>query len=255
MVAGRYGKAAGGLHLDHLRQSPAPIYWPGCQGRHRHGPADGGHRTSRPDDAAGAGGGDLMVPSLVTNIWQGGGRRHLRDCSRGCGRCLPASPSARSSARFSCRSAGQRPSDALARRRLAIYARSALQNEFQVPPRAELCSVCVVGSRPARSPSQPASSRCRGCLISRPCKLIATGWCRRSACLSPSRPSRSPPALPRRRNQCAADVAVLVALTAVLAACGSDNWCAATSSRKPSGYAFSSGCLLLGAHLALRSLL
>ena len=121
----------------------------------------------------------LVVPSLVTNIWQavvGGGLIALarRLWPMLVGICLGTFVGA-----------VLLPHDATGQATiwlgvaLALYAALGLLNvHFKVPQRAETWLGLVMGAATGASRSRPASLSCRGRHTSKPCSSNATNWCR-----------------------------------------------------------------------------
>jgi len=136
----------------------------------------------------------LVVPSLVTNIWQFAAGGDLLALVRRmwpllAGICvgtwigavlLPTANGGQATMWLGVA--------------LAIYAGLGLfKIEFSVPPAPSCSWASSSASQPARLRWRPASSRCPAFLTFRGCVSIATGWCRRSACRSRYRLLRSLP--------------------------------------------------------------
>ena len=199
----------------------------------------------------------LVVPSLVTNIWQavvGGGLLALarRLWPMLVGICAGTFVGA-----------VLLPHDDTGRQRLAwrgpcaVCSTRACECAFQ---RAAACGNLARPRhgrwRPARSRWRPVSSSCRALRTSSPCSSNATSSCRRLVCRLPFRRSRSLWRSPTQ-DKYAASLAgpSLVALIAALAGMVLGQLVRGRVRAETFRVWFFVGLLLLGAHLALRGLL
>ena len=162
------------------------------QRRDRPRPADGGDRPARLDDDAGAGGGDPGGAVAGHQCLAVRGRRRLARAAAAHVAAARRHLHRHLRRRAAAAARHGRAGDHVARRgaRALCRARTVQRAVLGAAARAKAGSACWPASPPASFRWRPASSPYRACPISRRWVSSATGWCRRSACRSRSRPSR-----------------------------------------------------------------